>query len=1025
MFSAVATPALSESGSHSQPASQHTYGTRIRSNSVIRPSVRLRQSPDPPPRRIKPVPSAKVKALAASKEPASVDMPTFPPPNVTLHADDADSKVFLAIGRSFVSVDNKAMTIKDLADMTMKFGLMCQNVSAAGQAITTYIRNHLQRCEIQQDHPLLLRHVLSGTPSDDDLASALHSRSGGAHCTLSPGDTRVTNFRRGTVVWYLSRAAGVPCPFSRAGVRLCDYNENGRVGTVVNPGKERKRERDRLRRAEQSGQKRKRLPRACATRQDSDSESSEEEDRPPPKVKLTLRLKPSLAYHSSTSPPAARASSPREIVDLSRESDSEDESMSEDSSDEHERTQEAPCSLPAYPRQSIDIPCHTPSIDETFSSYSPSFSTSPRASNRPWRSPSVPFSIASPPPDSEEEDEDEDEDDSDTDTDIEDEEGADIDLDMEVANSSLPDTTSGYDSPSFDEDEDEDDFDDYDTQWGESPGPMSPPAQFEDDEVQVKQDPQDVGGFLDAWESLESDATDLKVLNVITQAAAGAPPSEEIIRFKREEEDFDLSRWNTDDLINPFDRDLLVIKQEEEDAVIPPLEYKPTSPLPSPVTLYSTLPTPFTPDDDGSPVVESYISHRRYTEPLWRDAVLLGPDSVQLKDLDDGLWQFGTTRKSCPNVLSTGDHYTPQSTGSHDTGSKSPTEAASSHDASITASQVPRSSPIQGCSADEQPHSAGSVALSIAEEDLSTSAIQGPVVVRTCEPCEPAISATELEGISVYQMSLGSSSIYRRIDTDFVKITPVVKFFDMTPPDASTLQGSVVVSRGSPAVRGTWLALASAQGLLQDRDVLRVFLSDDLHKRFPQALQDFHSSNSRERSFVQFGPNFLSTAEAKRKLLGSFRVEMPTRDGYGAEDGESQAPWDHWLLSPTFASHQGTTPFTEPAMEPETPLSPTEEEMFHTLCTVSDWESTPAACPAVPINSACTSSAVPEVPPVEPPFAATLPSVSPCSPPVEAPLVEVVSCREKPLRRSRRTVVRAASRPRTRSAVKISKAVHS
>lgn len=143
MISAVATPALSEAASLPQPPSQHPYGTRIRSNSVIKPSVRLRHSPDPPPRRIKPIPIMKAKAPVTTKEPASVEMPVFPPPTVTLHSDDANSKVFLAIGRSFVSVvcficytcsglrswelqDNKAMTIKDLAEMTMKFGLMCQ-----------------------------------------------------------------------------------------------------------------------------------------------------------------------------------------------------------------------------------------------------------------------------------------------------------------------------------------------------------------------------------------------------------------------------------------------------------------------------------------------------------------------------------------------------------------------------------------------------------------------------------------------------------------------------------------------------------------------------------------------------------------------------------------------------------------------------------------------------------------------------------------------------------------------------------
>ena len=99
--------------------------------------------------------------------------------------------------------------------------------SAAGQAITSFIRNHMQRCDLEQDQPLLLKHTLSGTPSDDDLVPALHSRSGGAHCALNDTERRVTNFRRGTVIWYLSRAAGAPCPFARAGIRLCDYKYTG------------------------------------------------------------------------------------------------------------------------------------------------------------------------------------------------------------------------------------------------------------------------------------------------------------------------------------------------------------------------------------------------------------------------------------------------------------------------------------------------------------------------------------------------------------------------------------------------------------------------------------------------------------------------------------------------------------------------------------------------------------------------------------------------------------------------------
>jgi hypothetical protein len=85
----------------------HSYGTRIRQNSVIKPSARLRQSPDPPtaPRRIKPVPSSKPDIMPSDHQPSQDnDMPMFPPSNVMLHPEDANNKVFLAIGRAFLSV---------------------------------------------------------------------------------------------------------------------------------------------------------------------------------------------------------------------------------------------------------------------------------------------------------------------------------------------------------------------------------------------------------------------------------------------------------------------------------------------------------------------------------------------------------------------------------------------------------------------------------------------------------------------------------------------------------------------------------------------------------------------------------------------------------------------------------------------------------------------------------------------------------------------------------------------------------
>ena len=192
-------------------------------------------------------------------------------------------------------------------------------------------------------------------------------------------------------------------------------------------------------------------------------------------------------------------------------------------------------------------------------------------------------------------------------------------------------------------------------------------------------------------------------------------------------------------------------------------------------------------------------------------------------------------------------------------------------------------------------------------------------------------------------MDLGSTSVLRRVDTGFVNVSPLFDFFKVPAPSASTVPGSVVISRGSATVCGLWVPLASAQSLFQDHEQLNVFLSDRLHERFPQALQDFHTSKSREQSFVLFGPNFLSTQEAKRQFLGSFRVELPVRAAYqlaDEDDREVQSPWeDHWLfVTPPTSSTLETAPFYLPSPEDQEPLSPTEEEMFQTLCVVSDWE---------------------------------------------------------------------------------------
>jgi hypothetical protein len=567
------------------------------------------------------------------------------------------------------------------------------SVSAAGQAITTYIRNHIQRCEDQQDQPLLLRHVLSGTPSDDDLVPALHSRTGGAHCMLNPTGGRVTNFRRGTMVWYLSKAAGVPCPFARAGIRLSNYGEDGKAGTIVNPSKERKRARDRMRRAEQCGQKRKRPVRSCAAK-GFDSESSEDE-RPAPKVKLTLRLNPSLVSRSSASPSTSGASS--EVIDLSRHSsgseDSDADSMSvdsdsSDSSDSEDSVDEASWSLPAYPKSAASSLSHALSVDRP---------------NNPALlpvTPSVPLSAvsASPPPDSPDEDDE-----------------------------FHPSLKMRYTSESSWPLEDDDDFfadmEDIDTQWGESPGPVSPPAQFDDEGVTVKQEPRDVGGLLDAWEELDGGVAGLRVVD------------SEV--FQPKIEDIDSWAWNDPlglDITDPLIGAPEYIKSEDDEPRLMFSEYSPLSPL---VTSSSPLSCNDSPCSHHNPPDDTYFEARRMSESLWKDANTLGPDSVKMQELDEGVWNLDPSRSA----------------------SKETCQTVPVNVAEAFARECPLS--IRGVQSDTSeasfPHPSPSVASRrplVVPTDKTGEAVhsimQEGVLYQTAQPCVQAICATDLEGTLVF-----------------------------------------------------------------------------------------------------------------------------------------------------------------------------------------------------------------------------------------------------------------------------------
>lgn len=601
------------------------------------------------------------------------------------------------------------------------------SVSAASQAITTYIRNHMARCEAQEDHPLLLRHVLSGTLADDDLVPALHSRIGGATIPTKPCSKdlglndknmaqttlegeRLTNFRRGTMVWYLSKAAGVSCPFARAGIRLCEYGKEGRNvadkhGDELQPRPKNQPSRDEA----QCGDKRKRLRRGCRRGSDRSRESSSigrdspaidsgygelgadsSDDERPPKVKLTLRLRPSLPC----TPKSAAVPRPREVIDLSNDtsgSSSEDSAASADDGDDadiHPDPPEAPWSLPPYPRRSISVPHYTPSCDERVSS--PSFLTHHGAiTNNRRRSPSVPCS-ASPPPDSDHDDFD-----------------LDSDLDWDSSSLSAP-----------------------------SPAPALQVKVETTDGLQLFKPAADIRDMLDAWEDLDCSQTSTVSSATVKLPATDDPKFDALELWEWE---FESSWTGTED-----HQDLPVVKMElDETQFLPSLQaFAPVFP----VSPYS----PFTPSSHhstSSPLSEMGADSLASQSPLspftlpssssslplevdrgscsltWQDAELLGPDSVHPHEFE-GEWASGVRLHVDCNLL-------PQRAS--DVAVSSPLSVGSEQRGPDDTCAVVNET---DCCRESRVHPSHS--SSLVEPD--------PVVVRTCRPCSPDICATQIEG---------------------------------------------------------------------------------------------------------------------------------------------------------------------------------------------------------------------------------------------------------------------------------------
>lgn len=586
----------------------------------------------------------------------------------------------------------------------------------------------MARCEAQQDHPLLLRHILSGTLADDDLVPALYSRIGGAanpiksslnHLGLSDKNVanvaqsllegeRLTNFRRGTMVWYLSKAAGVSCPFARAGIRLCEYGKEGRKNTEkhgdgLQTGPKMHASCD----GAQCGEKRKRLRRGCRDSDGSRERSSVErdsespvidsaygelganssDDERPPKVKLTLRLRPSLPR----TPTLAAGSRSREVIDLSNEitsSSSEDDDASVDDGNDADlcpNPPELPWSLPPYPRRSISVPRYTPTCDER--PHSPSFAAQHCAvTDERRRSPSVPCS-ASPPPDSDHDD---------------------FDLDL-----------------------------DSDVDWGSSSFSIPSPApalrvkvETTDDFQPFKPEPADIRDMLDAWEDLDCAPT-----STVSSATVKLPTTDDFNFDALElwEWEFE-SGWTG----TPEDhQDLPVVKMELDEheclaslqAFAPGFPVSPYSPSTS--TSHRSLSSPCSDSGAGSPTFQSPLSPSPSSFPIevdrggcaltWQDAELLGPDSVHPHEFEDG-WASGARIHVDCNLL-------PQRA-----------EAVSSLSVEPEQGKVDDT-----CTVVKETGTCHESTLSPSHSSLVVAGSDA-IVVRTCRPCSPDVCATQIGG---------------------------------------------------------------------------------------------------------------------------------------------------------------------------------------------------------------------------------------------------------------------------------------
>lgn len=240
---------------------------------------------------------------------------------------------------------------------------------------------------------------------------------------------------------------------------------------------------------------------------------------------------------------------------------------------------------------------------------------------------------------------------------------------------------------------------DRETQW-ESPGPRSPSAPLipSPNHVTVKEEPRDVQGMLEAWEDFDSSVADAKVAEVFSQGAGS-------VGMTIKPETFDLWDWDSNQDISTAEWPI----SPDDSARVKHEDFGVDSLFP----------------DTSSPPVSSPSEFQRHDETRY---ATLRPRSKTVPAPSRSQADLPPTRLT-PSTC--------ESSTSLPSTAHSLASLIQSMSMNSTTSVAPRqiSSPPPPCVSPHETRCIGS------------SSTPPVVVVHTCQPCTPAISATQIEGL--------------------------------------------------------------------------------------------------------------------------------------------------------------------------------------------------------------------------------------------------------------------------------------